>query len=183
MPAKKPPSLVVRDETKADRQARADAESSMTPQTELSRKPPATLHGHKTATATWKRVVSLYYEVEGQIVTAFDEDILVKYCLLEEELLDLAKRRKELLDAFDHAKAAAKRIKPSPDNLKEYVAMWKTVNGLSARAQGLDARLDGKRKLLHTLSQSLYLTPRSRAGVAPPTKAPEETPDPMEDLL
>lgn len=183
MPAKKPPSLVVRDETKADRQARADAESSMTPQTELSRKPPATLHGHKTATATWKRVVSLYYEVEGQIVTAFDQDILAKYCLLEEELLGLEKQIKEMTAAYEKALANAKRIKADQNNLKEYVAMWDVVNKLNARAQGLDARLDGKRKLLHTLSQSLYLTPRSRAGVAPPTKPPEENPDPMEDLL
>jgi phage terminase small subunit len=47
----------------------------------------------------------------------------------------------------------------------------------------MDARLDGKRKLLHTLSQSLYLTPRSRAGVAPEQKEPEHDDDPMDKLL
>jgi hypothetical protein len=175
--------LVTRAETKADRQARLDGESAMSPTTQLSRKPPPALKGHKLASATYTRIVKLYFEVDGVIVTAFDQDLVIKYALLEEELVDLAKQRDELRKAYNDALKAANKIKPNPDALKDYVAMWSTVNGLSARAQGLDARLDGKRKLLLAISQSLYLTPRSRAGVAPPTKPPAEEPDPMEDLL
>jgi hypothetical protein len=47
----------------------------------------------------------------------------------------------------------------------------------------MDARLDGKRKLLHSIAQSLYLTPRSRAGVAPPEKEPEKPKSEMDELL
>lgn len=39
-----------------------------------------------------------------------------------------------------------------------------------------DARVDNKKKLLHQLGQSLYTTPRSRAGTVPVQK-PEAEPD------
>lgn len=183
MPAKKPPSLIDRHDTKADRSARADAESAMTPKTELTLKPPAALTKHKPATAVWKRVVGLYHEVEGKIATAFDVDLLVKYCLLEEEVLELAEMRTEIKQQWKDQLKAAKKLKPTAENMKEYVQLWEIVNGLFGRFQGMDARLDGKRKLLHALSQSLYLTPRSRAGVAPPTKEPDAPLSPMEKTL
>lgn len=47
----------------------------------------------------------------------------------------------------------------------------------------LDSRVDRKRSLLLNWRQSLYLTPRARAGVAPEKKAKEEPPDPLEQLL
>ena len=57
------------------------------------------------------------------------------------------------------------------------------ANELYTKWQGADARLDGKRKLLHDLEKSLYLTPRSRAGVEPPTKEPDVPKSEMEGLL
>jgi phage terminase small subunit len=155
----------------------------LTPKTELPINPPPELTGHKPAIAVWKRVVRLYAEVEGKIATSFDRDLLVKYCMLEEEVLELGDMRKEIKLQWNAQLKTAKKMKPTADNMKEYVQLWEIVNGLFARFQGMDARLDGKRKLLHALSQSLYLTPRSRAGVAPPTKEPEAPPSPMEQTL
>jgi len=47
----------------------------------------------------------------------------------------------------------------------------------------LDGRVDRKRSLLLQWRQSLYLTPRARAGAAPAKKEKEEAPDPLEMLL
>jgi len=47
----------------------------------------------------------------------------------------------------------------------------------------LDARIDQKRKMLLTMRQSLYLTPRARAGVAPKGKEEKPPEDDMSSLL
>jgi len=183
MPARKPSSLNNRNDTQADRAARTEAESAMTPKTELSLKPPISLNRHKLAVATWKRVVGLYLEIEGKIATSFDSDVLVKYCLLEEEVVLFAKMRDETVKDWDRERKVAKKVKPTVDNLSDWVGMWSQINALGAKVIKYDARLDGKRKLLHTLSQSLYLTPRSRAGVEPPTKPAVQPKSEMEKVL
>ena len=63
---------------------------------------------------------------------------------------------------------------PKYESFKNYLRLLEQYGALLARLQGIDARLDGKRKLIHLLAQSLYLTPRSRAGVVPPQKEEEE---------
>lgn len=183
MPATKPKTLSKRHNTAAERKAKTAAESAVTPRTGLTLKHPDELKGHKTAIATWKRTVGLYAEVEGTIATAFDRDLLVKYCLLEEELLELAAMRKEIKQEYATQLKAARRFRPTSKEIKDYVNMWNMVNGLFQRFQGMDARLDGKRKLLHVLSQSLYLTPRARAGVPPPEKPLEKKKSKMAALL
>jgi hypothetical protein len=185
MPAKKPSSLNSRNTSKQMREERESAEDAMTPKTALTAVVPVRLRGkaHANAASTWKRIIGLYLEVEGKIVTAFDYDLLIKYCLLEEEVVELAEMRKTIKSDWESQEKSAKKIKPNTDTLKDWVAMWGIVNALFQRFQGMDARLDGKRKLLHTLSQSLYLTPRSRAGVAPQEKEPEHDDDPMSELL
>lgn len=155
----------------------------MTPTTQLTRKAPERLRGHAPAQATWKRIVGLYLELDGTIATAFDVDLLTKYCLLTEEVVELEKLRAEMKRDYDEQRKAAKKIKPNADNLKDYLALWTIVNALGTKFQGMDARLDGKRKLMHSLEQSLYLTPRSRAGVAPQAKEPEDAPSEMDDVL
>ena len=183
MPASKPVSLSKRHDTKDEREARTVAESSMAPKTVLTTKPPAALKGHKHASSVWKRLVGLYNETEGTIITAFDEDQLVKYCLAEEELDELFKLRAEIKKLWTtHAKWLSK-LKPKADQLKDYFNALGQANALLQRFQGMDARMDGKRKLVFSLAQSLYLTPRSRAGVAPAEKEPPEPDDPMGKLL
>jgi phage terminase small subunit len=175
MPARKPSALNKRHDLSEDKAARAAAEGAMTPQTQLRRVPPPVLKNHKTASETWSRIVALYFEIEGSIVTAFDEDTLVKYCLAEEEMLKLQKmcdgierERVRLQNKLDGIKGLSSK------NLDVYYGLLEQFNALSARFQGMDARLDGKRKLIHALAQSLYLTPRSRAGVAPSEKEPDK---------
>lgn len=176
MPAKKPNTLSARHSTKAEKAARTDAEAAMMPRTELTADLPRQLTGRDNiyAAQVWTRIVTLYAEVDGKIATAFDSDLLVKYCLLEQEVRELAEMRKMVKADWEAQKKVVAKIKPNDKTLKEYVKLWEIVNGLFQRFQGMDARLDGKRKLLHSLSQSLYLTPRSRAGVEPKRKDAEQ---------
>jgi len=149
----------------------------MTPKTELPLKPPRSLNGHKAAKETWTRVVGIYNETEGRIATAFDLQLLLSYCLVveEEEWLLKLRARVEKVQLSIEKKLARIRT----DDLDTLYKVMAQNNALLARLQGLDARLDGKRKLRHTYEQSLYLTPRSRAGVEPPTK---EDPTPKSNI-
>jgi phage terminase small subunit len=125
----------------------------------------------------------LYGETEGTIVTAFDSDLLAKYCLLEQECDVMQTLRDAVLKNYDSISGQIAKMRPRGEDMKEFNKLMEQANALLARYQGLDARLDGKRKLLHALAQSLYLTPRSRAGVAPAEKGPKEPDDPMANLL
>jgi hypothetical protein len=156
----------------------------MLPKTPLSTKPPARLMGHVAAMETWTRLIKLYQSTKGtMIVCAFDEDVLCTYSLCEAELVELFKLRSEVKDLWDaHSKLLA-RFKPRTDQLQEYVGLLAQAGALLKRYQGIDARLDGKRKLLHALSQALYLNPRSRAGVSPAEKEPEPRPSTMSKIL
>jgi phage terminase small subunit len=183
MPARKPTSLTNRHSTKAERSARTDAESALMPKTELTTKPPAALTGHKTAAAVWKRLIGLYLETEGTIVTAFDSDLLIKYCLSEEELIELYGLRKSILKSLEIHLKWLNNLKPKNENLKDYFNALAQANALLQRFQGMDARMDGKRKLVFSLAQSMYLTPRSRAGVAPAEKEKPDPEDEMDQLL
>jgi hypothetical protein len=74
-------------------------------------------------------------------------------------------------------------MKPTAAHIKDYLGALFQANALLQRYQGMDARLDGKRKLVFTLAQAMYLTPRSRAGVAPKQKEEEQPKNEMEELL
>ena len=183
MPAAKPKSLIIRHDTAADLADRERAESALTPRTQLLVRPPANLKGHITARKHWTRLIGLYGEVDGVIATAFDQDLLIKYCLILEECDWLANIRRDIEKTYRAANMKLTKAKPHPDDLDVYYKALGQVNALLARLQGFDARLDGKRKLALALEQSLYLTPRSRAGVAPPEKEKEPEPTGMEKLL
>ena len=185
MPKSKPSILSKRHNTKADRAARTASESALTPITELTNAIPPILRGreHAKAKRTWKRIIGLYHEVEGIIATAFDQDRVIEYCLLMEEVDELALDRRHAKREWKNKLAQANRIKLTDDNADQWVKIWGVVNALNQKFLSLDARLDGKRKHLHKLSQDLYLTPRSRAGVAPPVKEPEKPKSEMEKLL
>ena len=175
MPARKPNSLVDKDhhQSAAVRADRAAAESALVPQTLLTAKPPAALKGHESAKRHWAQLIELYAEVDGVIATAFDENLLIKYCLVLEECDWLSRIREKIEKDYLVADKVLSKVKPKSDALKDYYNALAQVNALLTRLQGFDARLDGKRKLALTIEQSLYLTPRSRAGVAPPTKEDE----------
>lgn len=47
------------------------------------------LHGHKVAQTIWKRLAAEYAGLEATIVTRLDVDMLVDYCLMMEQMIDL----------------------------------------------------------------------------------------------
>ena len=180
MAPRKPAALISRAETKANRQARVDGESALQPVTELTQKPPAQLLNHHVAWSHWKRLIGLYQEVEGKVVTAFDVDLLLDYCLVVEELrVDLPKLQNMLMATYERLDEKLKDVEDDETLFK----ITKELANLAARIQAMDARRDRKRTLAQNLRQTLYLTPRSRAGVSPPEKPLEETEDEMEQLL
>ena len=182
MPARKPQSLITKHETSAEQAQRARRESQFRSKHQLSNNPPARLKGHKAAAAAWRRIMHLYNEIQGEIVTRLDIDHLVDYCLLLEQLsridimsdvaykawLQLAGEHERLIEAG------------KPD---EAILMAIQVLGAFDAVTKLDARADRKRDLLLKWRQSLYLTSRSRAGVVPAQKMPVEPPDELTRLL
>lgn len=185
MPARKPNVLSSRHDTLEDKEKRGAAENSMTPDAPLPLNPPARLKGHETASSLWRKIAGLYASIEGKIATAFDEETLINFVLLWEEcdwLIDIRA-------GVDRERAAIEKMiakKPTANDeskMKNYINLLLQYSAILARLQGLDARLDGKRKLIHALAQSLYLTPRARAGVEPPQKEPPPPPDPMAAML
>jgi hypothetical protein len=135
------------------------------------------------AAATWKKTIGLYLEIQGQIVTAFDEGALIDYCLAMEEADERLKQLKTATQDFEVLRAAAKRTKQTVENFSTWTHMWELVNTKEQTLLKLDARLDQKRKFILSLRQNLYLLPRSRAGVAPTEKEQKEDDDPMSRLL
>ncbi len=187
MPAAKPNSLSRRNTSKADSAARTEAESAIAPVTQLTVNPPKELSGLRTAAAVWTEKLTLQNETQAAqdgspIITAFDKETLVIYCKLEEEVIWLEGKRKETEKKAKDIWAQISKLRPKGDDMKNYVNLLAQYNALDARVQGWDGRLDIKRGLLHKIAQSLYLTPRSRAGVNPPEKEKPST-DPMEDAL
>jgi hypothetical protein len=184
MPAKKPAGLITRAETKADRKQRADGEAALKPRDPLRMKPPARLTGHVVASALWRRMISMYSGLAAEIVTRLDEDMLVSYCILEEQLAEMDRLRTTAQKNYERAQKTLDLWAAKEDvDIKELIKWQNSVNWGLDSVTKLDARVDRKRALLHVLRQSLYLTPRSRAGVAPPEKPPEEPKSEMEKIL
>lgn len=161
MPKAKPNGLIVGERTKEDKAKRERAEAALTPDGDVFAALPPNLKGHAVATAIWKRLAGLYHGMTAQVVSTLDRDLLVDYCLLVEQVIELDTLRAKVL------KSVSK--KGGDVFLEELIK--------------LDARVDRKRSLLLQLRQSLYLTPRARAGVVPEGKPPEPEADPLEELL
>jgi hypothetical protein len=182
MPAKKPLSLIERHFTKEERESRLLRESALEPITQLSADIPESLQGkeYKHAAQVWKKSIDLYSELQSKVATSLDQNLLIKYCKADQQFIELENLRSEKISQWESCKEKAKRIKMTSDEkqLKTWSNMWHIVNDMEKIIIVLDARLDGKGKYLHSLEQSLYLTPRSRSGVAPTEKAKEK-----EDIL
>ena len=180
MPAKKNSALVKRHETKEEKEARVSGEEGMTPKTELTAKPPEVLKGHALAAKRWKRMIDLYNEVEGKLVTSFDEDLLANYCLIYEELHgDLPKLLAVMIKTYERLEKRSQRIED--ENLA--IELAKQLTQMMKEIKALDARKDAKRALALKIAQSSYLTPRSRLGVNPAEKQKDDDDDPMEAML
>jgi hypothetical protein len=183
MPAKKPVDLIIRAETKATRSARRAHESALRPKTKLPLAPPRALTGHAAASKVWRQMLALYEELEAVIVTALDQDILVEYCLLMEQVQEIDKLRTSALKAAKNAQDAYRAMRRKRKEPRDLAKFQDALNETYELIAKLDARSDAKRKLLLTLRQSLYLTPRSRAGVEPQEKKKPKAKSQIAELL
>lgn len=174
MPKAKPAALNVRHAPKAEKAERRAAELSLAPVAELP-DAPAALKGNAVALAVYGRLVALYSETIAEVVTAFDEDVLVDYCLALQEFYELRAMRGAWAKRWTDAS--------KPKRGRQAAAADGDLGYVSEKLLALDARLDVKREKCQRLRESLYLTPRSRAGVRPPAKPAEPEKDEMEALL
>jgi phage terminase small subunit len=182
MPTKKPSGLIERHETAAETAARVAHEDALRPRHALRVSPPARLKRHPTAAEVWRRLMRMYNELEAEIVTGLDQDILIDYCILAEQVGELDQMRKAAFENWDAMKRALESL-PQDTPIKEEINMILKTNETFDYIVKLDSRADRKRTLLFQLRQSLYLTPRARAGAIPAQKPPEEPKDELESLL
>lgn len=183
MPAKKPAMLITRAETLADQQARINSEIAMSPKTKLSTRPPARLKGHNIASEAWTRLLKLYKAIDGELANAFDESLLIDYCMVIEEEQELSNTFALMKDQINDMQKIADVLKRDSSLPKEHVRKFQNlIYGARDVLLKTDARRDGKRKLSHLLGQALYFTPRSRGGVPPPEKVTQLM-DEMSKLL
>jgi hypothetical protein len=96
-----------------------------------------------------------------------------------DELINMRRSAYQIWEKMDKALEELSDETPAEDQIK----MWMKVGGALSDATKLDARIDRKEALLHQLGQSLYITPRSRAGTTPKTKEKVEPLSEMETLL
>lgn len=182
MPARKPAALIQRHETAAEQAERSGRESSARPERILPLNPPAQLKDRSYARAAWRYLMRRFAETDGEIVSGFDLHLLVNFCQAVEQLVQLNNMRDKAYQAWlQLAEKHQGLVDEGPNEDAVFMAI-KVVGAFDAVIK-LDSRIDRKVDLLHKLGQSLYLTPRSRAGAAPKKKEPESPPDDMEQLL
>lgn len=182
MPAKKPASLIERHETAAEKRARVERENTVRPARGLPTSAPAVLKGNKVAQAAWRSAIRMYGELDGEIVTRLDYDHLVDYCMLMQHLSEINHMRKVAYQVWLELTEKHKEL-VQEEKFDEAVVMGIKVVGAFDAIHKLDTRFERKCALLKQWRESLYLTPRARAGVAPKKKEPEPEPDELEQLL
>jgi phage terminase small subunit len=181
MPAAKPVTLHTRHATKPETELRAAQEEALTGGTKLPAMP-ARLKDHPIAQATWRRLKREYDRVEAVVVTRLDLDLMIDYCMLEEQKAEIDEMRRA---AYNSMQVLAKELELLRKNgtIEEAAKVASRVIDATDEVVQLDTRADRKRDLLMKLRQALYLTPKARAGAAPKTKVEEPPEDPFEQLL
>ena len=187
MSARKSFLLSKKNLTKEERAAKIALDASLSPLEKLSMTPPAILKKHPLASAMWKKIMKRYASTAGDLVTSFDENILIRYVLTLEEVEWLKGIRSSVETEFrsiEKTISKNRNAKLTDEAYKVYVKTLESYNAILARLVSIDARVDSKNKFVQTMEISLYLNPRSRAGVAPEAATPDEpSEDPMEKLL
>jgi phage terminase small subunit len=172
--------LIERHETAAETANREGKDAALRPGRKLTTYPPAQLKGHKIAQKAWRRLMRLYGELEAEIVTRMDIDMLVDYCMLIEQVQELDQMRKSAVNVWETLERALDEF--DGDEKGRYQLAINVGNALNDVVK-FDGRADRKRDLLFKLRQSLYITPRARAGSIPSQKKPEEPMDPVAQML
>ena len=183
MPAAKPVGLNERHSTRAEIEEREAGEESMRPGGRLQASAPSALKGHEVASREWRSLIKLYSGLEAEIVSRLDMAILLDYCILVEQIGELDDLRKMAFSGYDAAKKVLTSFEADGVDVKLVARAVDAMNTIFDNIVKLDGRVDRKRALLHTLRQSLYLTPRARAGVAPKSKEAEAPKSELDQLL
>lgn len=188
MPVRKPQGLKKRHDTAEEKSARISDELAMTPKRELPLSPPIQLKGHKIACSEWRNQIKLYNEMEAKIVSGLDRGILLDYCMAVEQLYEMYDMRTSALALWKSLNDVYNKVKESrgENNEIEYETVLHAAELLETaydKITKLDARVDQKVKMIHTLRQSLYLTPRSRSAAVPTKKPMEEPESDMDKVL
>jgi hypothetical protein len=176
MPTRKPLDLVVRHETKAEQGQRAQREDALRPDKALTARVPAQLTGD-VARTTWQETIKLYLSLDARIVSALDRGLLIDYCVACQQRQEIDDMRTSAMSNYLKSEAILQQVELSKTEVEPKV-MLRLIAAVARGADAvlkLDSRADNKRKLIHTLRQSLMLTPRSRGGVSPDEK-PKELP-------
>lgn len=181
MPAAKPTALHTRHSTKPEIEQRTAQEERMKPGRSLPAMP-RSLKDHPVAQASWRRLMREFNSIDAVLVTRLDMDQLIDYCILEEQKTEIDTMRKA---AYDSLIILIKARDAALANglLEDAGKLAGRVVDASDAVIQLDSRSDRKRDLLLKLRQSLYLTPRARAGTAPKDKKEEPPEDPFEAML
>lgn len=184
MSAKKPVGLLSYHQSKDECQQRLAGEAGLRPKDPLQVNPPARLTGHPVASGLWRQTIKMYQGLSTEIISLLDQGILEDYCIINEQLLEMDQLRITACKNYASAQKMLDRLVKKNEIDPKVLTKWQeSINWSFDEIVKLDARVDRKRSQLHTLRQSLYLTPRSRAGVSPPEKAPEKPKSAMEKLL
>ena len=182
MPTRKPTALIERHETAAEIAEREGRDAAMRPSRRITANPPSALKGHPEAKVIWRRMMRIYGQLEAEIVTRLDMDLLLDYCILSEQVIELDRMRRAAYEVWSKMNDAWNEM-GEEISIKEKMDEAVKVNMAMNDCVKLDGRVDRKRALLFQLRQSLYLTPRARAGSIPAQKKPEEPIDPVAMML
>jgi phage terminase small subunit len=182
MPARKPKGLNRGHETAENNEKRAGIEESLTPKRELPIDAPARLKDLDVASATWRRAIRTYNELEAVIVTRLDMDQLIDYCLLMQQAHEMSTMRQAAMRNWEAVNEHWKEI-IADKNGEEILEAAEKLQSIQEGIVKLDARIERKMAILKAYRESLYLTPRARAATAPSKKEKEEAPDPLDMLL
>jgi hypothetical protein len=182
MPTRKPTALIERHETAAEIANREGKDAAVRPERRITTNPPVALKGHPQAKVIWRRMMRIYGQLEAEIVTRLDLDLLLDYCILSEQVMELDRMRRAAYEIWSRMNEAWEELS-SEISIKEKMDEAVKVNMAMADCVKLDGRVDRKRALLFQLRQSLYLTPRARAGSIPSQKKLEEQIDPVAQML
>ena len=181
MPAPKPQDLHTRHSTKSEMEQRNAEEELLRSKRKLPMEP-ARLEGHAKASAVWRRLIREFDSLEAVVITRLDMDLLIDYCMLMEQLEEMDMLRSGAMTLYDTMMKGVEELKTQKKRI-EAAKMASKASDVMDGIIKIDGRADRKRDLLTKLRQTLYLTPRARAGAAPKSKTPEEEPDEFENLL
>lgn len=183
MPAPKPLELHNRHNTKAEKQARLDAEAALHPEKGMPSTTPATIKDDKIAAKTWRRMLKEYGHLKAELVSRLDIDLLLDYCIVTSQIVELESMRSNSFKVWKYLNDQRVQLAKDDDHLGALALIDKIQKAYDVIIK-IDARLDAKRKLIFSYRQSLYLTPRSRAGVKPAEDTEKDAPvDPLEAAL